>query len=297
MILRANAGEEYHVHEFQHQDTIAMQPEHPLLIRLNAIGHSLRASDHALALLGLGSVGRDTHRLDSFSDLDFFAIVEPGYKERYIAQRDWLEAVHPVSFAFQNTVDGCKLLFEDGIFCEYAVFEPDELPAIPFSAGRVVWSAPGFDIAQLTPAPRQTGEKSLEWCIGEALTNLYVGLQRYHRGEKLSAMFLIQCYALTRITEIAAQIEMPAAASADEFASERRFEQRFPRLATSLPGFAQGYTHTLASARAILDFLDTHFSISTALRSQIITLLDAPESSCGHAATNPIQTCLAGQTV
>ena len=58
------------------------------------IGAALARRDDALALLGLGSVGLETARLDRWSDLDFFAIVAPGAKARYIERLDWLaEAV------------------------------------------------------------------------------------------------------------------------------------------------------------------------------------------------------------
>ncbi len=250
-----------------------MSTLYPLLVRLDAIGAALERSGHALALLGLGSVGLETARIDAYSDLDFFAIVEPGYKARYLDNHDWLESAHPVAYAFRNTVDGFKLLYADGIFCEYAVFEPDELAAIPFSPGRVVWSAPGFDTSRLTPTPRPPSEKSVEWCLGEALTNLYVGMQRYRRGEKLAAMFLVQCYAVTRIAELAAQIEAPAAGYADAFAAERRFEARFPGIAAQLAALAQGYERTPESARAILAFLDAHFAVNAAIKAEIEKLL------------------------
>jgi len=53
-----------------------------LLARLDAIGRALDASGHGMALLGLGSVGLELERLDAYSDLDFFAIVEAGHKGR-----------------------------------------------------------------------------------------------------------------------------------------------------------------------------------------------------------------------
>jgi len=40
----------------------------------------------------------------------------------------------------------------DGVFCEFAVFEPQELPAIPFAPGRVVWKRDGVDAAIALPA-------------------------------------------------------------------------------------------------------------------------------------------------
>src|SRR5712691_9682812 len=119
-----------------------MNDPHALLERLDAIGRSLEKSGHALALIGLGSVGLELDRLDAFSDLDFFAIVEDGHKARYIENLDWLSAVAPVAYHFRNTADGHKLLFQDGIFCEFAVFETDELKSIPFARGRMVWKQP-----------------------------------------------------------------------------------------------------------------------------------------------------------
>jgi hypothetical protein len=241
-----------------------------LLDRLDAIGHSLKATGNALALLGLGSVGQETDRLDSYSDLDFFAIVKEGYKSAFIENLDWLSAVCPIAYHFMNTVDGYKLLFEDGIFAEMAVFEPRELANIPFSGGRIVWKDASFDENILTPQRKTISKQPVEWLLGEALTNLYVGLGRYHRGEKLSAARFIQGYALDRILELAATIEVPQPGHEDLFTPERRYEQRFPTVAAHLPQFMQGYERSLESARAILDFLDAHFKVNAAIRATIL---------------------------
>src|SRR5436190_636792 len=94
-----------------------------LIARLNAIGASLAQSRGALALIGLGSVGTELERLDDYSDLDFFVIVEPGRKPDFIQNLDWLSRPGPIAYAFRNTAEGYKVLFEDGVFCEFAVFE------------------------------------------------------------------------------------------------------------------------------------------------------------------------------
>ncbi len=157
-----------------------------LLKRLEDIGQSLAQSGHALALIGLGSVGLELERLDEYSDLDFFAIVEDGYKQRYIDNLEWLSGVCPIAYCFRNTRDGYKLLFEDGIFCEFAVFELPELEPIPFAPGRVVWKQPHVDDGLAIPAqaPNVPTKRDREWLIGEALTNIYIGLGRNQRGEK-----------------------------------------------------------------------------------------------------------------
>jgi hypothetical protein len=242
-----------------------------LLNRLDAIGHSLEQSGHALALIGLGSVGVETERLDAYSDLDFFAIVENGYKARYIANLDWLSSLGPIAYHFRNSPDGYKLLYQDGIFCEFAVFELPELQTIPFGRGRIIWKQPQIDETIGIPvvSGMQSRQPDAEWLIGEALTNIYVGLGRLKRGEKLSAERFIQHYAVDRVLELAKFIEHEADIAKDEFTHERRFEQRFPQIAQDLPRFVQGYEHSIESAQAILEFLEHHFDINQAIAKAI----------------------------
>lgn len=180
----------------------AQQPNTPekLLQRLDVIGESLKASGKAHALLGLGSVGIETERLDEYSDVDFFAIVQTGHKRYFLDSLHWLSDILPIDYAVRNTVDGYKVLYADGIFCEFAVFEPHELAHIPFAEGRIVWQEADFDTQCCVPPAKGAAEaNSQEWIIGEALTNLYVGMSRYNRGEKLSGSRFVQSYALDRL--------------------------------------------------------------------------------------------------
>jgi hypothetical protein len=247
-----------------------------LLNRLDEIGRSLERSGHALALLGLGSVGMELDRIDAYSDLDFFAIVEEGYKKAYIDSLDWMSDVHPIAYQFRNTVDGYKLLFADGIFCEFAVFELDELGGIPFAPGRIVWKRAGLPdtlgqpAATITPASR----RDQGWLLGEAVTNIYVGLQRDKRGEKLSAMRFIQSYAVDRLLELVEFIDTAKEVHRDPFVNERRFEQRYPALAALLCTWAQGYEKNQESALAILEFLEKHFDVNKGLAKEIRMLAD-----------------------
>jgi hypothetical protein len=242
-----------------------------LLARLDAIGRSLAQSEHALALIGLGSVGPELDRLDAYSDLDFFVVVEDRYKRRYIDNLDWLSAVAPIAYHFRNTADGHKLLFEDGIFCEFAVFEPAELNTVPYARGRIIWKQPQVDDALAAPVATGplTPSNTEAWLLGEALTNLYVGLSRLRRGETLSAARFIQGYAVDRVLDLAPNIERAALAAKDNFAPERRFEQRFPGVAQALPSFVQGYEHSRESAQAILAFLEQHFDVNPAMAAAI----------------------------
>jgi len=242
-----------------------------LLKRLDEIGDSLAQSGHALALLGLGSVGEELHRLDEYSDLDFFVIVEPAYKHQYIENLDWLSRLGPIAYHFLNTPDGYKLLFADGIFCEFAVFELHELEGIPFSPGRIVWKRDDAPETLYRPAkePVRAEQKPREFLIGEAITNLYVGMGRDKRGEKLSAMRFIQGYAVDRLLELTDQMETGQNVTRDIFVNERRFEARHPELAAEIASWMQGYARNRESAVAILSFLERHFEVNEAMSKAI----------------------------
>jgi hypothetical protein len=106
------------------------------------------------------------------------------------------------------------------------------------------------------------------------LTNLYVGLGRFYRGEKLSAMRFIQQYAVDRLLVLASLQETPAAATADPYAPERRSEKRFPWLAAHLPDFMQGYERSPQSAAAILAYLDQQYERDQAMKQAVIEMLE-----------------------
>lgn len=242
------------------------------LKRLDAIAASLRERADALALLALGSVGRDTARLDEWSDLDFFVVVEAGAVERYLASLDWLSAARPVVWAFRNTVDGFKALMDDGMFCEFAVFEPATLARVPYAPGRVAWAREGVPSGIDTPvvplpAPHH---RDPEWLAGEALTNLLVGLQRWHRGERLSGARFVQVYAVDRLLELLHAGEGPGA---DPFVAERRLEARHPELTGAVPSWMQGVDRTCESAAAILDWLCRNVAVDAAIEGRIRELL------------------------
>jgi hypothetical protein len=246
-----------------------------LLDRLDAIGHALRHSGHALALIGLGSVGAETDRLDTWSDLDFFAIVQPGHKNHYLHNLQWLAAAHPLAWHFQNTVDGHKALMADGVFCEFAVFEPDELAAIPFAPGRVVWKAAGVSDHIALPRkalPVQTPPEE-SWIVGEALSCIFIGLQRWHRGERLSAARFVQSHALDRLLELDALRHPAQENGADPFNRDRRLEARRPQMQAELARLVPGYQHTPQAALAMLAALQARGATLNPHITQLITHL------------------------
>jgi hypothetical protein len=155
-------------------------------------------------LIGLGSAGVELDRLDDYSDLDFFVVAKDRHKAEFIANLDWLSRARPISFAFKNTSDGYKVLFDDDIYAEFAVFELGELENAIYTPGRLVWKDDAFDeqwrIPKKQPVPWRP--ESREWLIGEMVTCLYVGLCRLRRGEQLSAWRFVQGHAFTLLLEL-----------------------------------------------------------------------------------------------
>jgi hypothetical protein len=239
-----------------------------LLERLDAIAQGLAARGDAIALLAVGSVGRDLDRLDEHSDLDFFVIVDDDAKERYLESIDWLEQAAPTVYDFRNTVDGRKVLFDDDVYAEYAVFTLAEVERAAFMPGRVVWERPGAPdgLGELGALPAAV-HRTPEFHVGEALTNLYVGLHRDARGEVLSAMRLIQVYAVDRLLAFLDLVEKTK--PQDAFAVERGAEQR---VALPLPQMAQGYERNRESALAILEWLESHAVVNPVLAERVRAL-------------------------
>ncbi|BDI07076.1 hypothetical protein [Sphaerotilus microaerophilus] len=250
-----------------------------LLDRLQSIARSLDVSGHALALLGLGSVGQEIERLDEWSDLDFFAIVEPGHKARYLDDLGWLAAAGPLVWHYRNTPDGHKLLYADGVFGECAVFEPQELAGIPYAPGRLVWRRAGVGDAWAQPvrAPEERPRSGTDWLVGEALGNLHVGLQRWRRGERLAGLRLVEVHALGRLVELLPLVEPPVPGVAcDPYNAERRLELRHPGFAQMLPAMVQGLSRVPGSALAQLDWLASHFGVAPAMSKAIRALAAQP---------------------
>ena len=238
-----------------------------LLVRLDALADVLRERGNVIALLGLGSVGTDLGRLDEHSDLDFFVVADDGANEAYKTNLDWLN-VAPVVYCFENSIHGCKVLWDDGLYAEYAVFTLDELKAGSYTGARVVWArgdAPA-DIEHLGVPLEPSPYATPEYQVGEMLTNLYVGLHRELRGERLAAMRLIQVHAVDRLLTY---IDLTGGATSepqDPFAVERGAERR---LDAPFAELVPGYERNRDAALAMLDWLEARVEVNATLARKI----------------------------
>jgi hypothetical protein len=249
-----------------------------LLQRLDDLGVVLAQRGDAVGLLALGSVGPDTARLDDHSDMDFFVVVDDdAAKQRYLQSIDWLEQLAPVVFSFENTVDGRKALFADGLFAEYAVFTLAELRVASYPPPRLVWQREGApdDVGGPGRVPASPRYENAQWQVNEALTNLYVGLHRDARGEKLSGARFIQSSAVDRLLAFLDLHEAGATPQQDVFVVERGAEKRFgPEL--PLSSFVPGYDHNREAALAILIWLEARADVDPSLAGAIRDLCGDP---------------------
>ena len=223
-------------------------------------------------LLGLGSIS-NLDRLDDFSDIDFFLIVENGQKEKYINDLSWLE-VKPLVYTFKNTKDGYKALFHDGIFAEFAVFDEEEMKTARFTGGTVYYHKDDFDLEIVKPKfEPKFKEVNVNFNVNEALTNLYIGLLRDLRGEKSSAMTFIQSYAYGLVIELFPKVFDEEIIDVDPYVFERRIESRFPSQRNLLMSMRQGIEKNQESAKSILYFLDKHFEVNKDFHEHIQRLI------------------------
>ncbi len=152
-----------------------------------------------------------------------------------------------------------------------------ELAAIPFERGRIVWQRSSFDASLLIPRPTSPafGAADESFLIGEVLTNLYVGLGRFARGELLSAFFFIQHHAVVRLIELLELWSEKSPKQRDRFSNERRFETRFPQHTALIASLTPGSADSPTAAERMLTFLASRISLNERIVLEIRALIDS----------------------
>jgi len=259
------------------QQTEPTEPTVPqrLLAFLDRLGAELDRRGDAVALLGLGSVGRDLHRLDEHSDADFFVVVddEPA-RDRYLADLDWLEAAQAVVWSFENSSAGRKALLDGGLFAEYAVFSLAELETAGYPPGRVHWSRADAPAGLEVPRAPLPQPASLEHQVGEAITNLYVGLHRDLRGERLTATRFIQGYAVDCWVTVLGHLGLDRGPQQDVFVVDRGVERRFAPELLPLADLVPGYERNAHAAATLLRLLEAHVELDPAITTAVRDLVE-----------------------
>jgi hypothetical protein len=99
-------------------------------------------------------------------------------------------------------------------------------------------------------------------------------MTRFRRGERLSALRLIQGHCLDRFLELVHRGRPVEGVPGDPHDRLRRFEQRFPEAAALLPAVLGGYQATPEAARALLAWLSATGPLNGPLARRVLALID-----------------------
>ena len=233
---------------------------------LEILSHQAQNSPHAIALVGAGSAGTEIIRMDQYSDIDFFLIVEDGFSKEFIDDNSWFGSKLPIVFAFRDTEHGNKALLENGVFLEFAIFTEAELAQNGIPGLRVIWCKPGFSLPDVSANQPQVRE--LSYYVDQALSNLLVGALRLRRGERLAAVAMIERYALTNLLvafRVANNLQIQ-----DPYNIERRAEEA---LGIDFAPLLQGYERLELSLENILAFAEEHLDVNVSMVQSIREVL------------------------
>lgn len=229
---------------------------------LKILAKSAENAPHAIALLGAGSAGAEITRIDQYSDIDFFLIVEDGSSQGFINDNSWFGRDLPIVFAFRDTEHGNKALLENGVFLEFAVFTELELSINGIPGLAIIWSKPEFLLPNLSA--KQPTVRELSYYVDQALSNLLIGALRLRRGERLAALAMIEHYALNNLLT-AYRIKHNLKIE-DHFNIERRAEQS---LKVDFASLIHGYERLELSLENILIFSEKNFEVNLSIVKSI----------------------------
>lgn len=202
--------------------------------------HRLERDDAVLGLVALGSMAEVGALPDQWSDHDFFVIVNTPDRERFKADLSWLPLHDEIVFHFRETEHGLKVFYRNGHLIEFAVFDPDELFLARVNRYRTL-----FDRADIGERMKKIKDDSTgkaagsipgdRWLLGMFLGNIWVGVGRYRRGERLSSHCFVKDFALKHlVTLIEKHIPSNNANCLDNLDPMRRFELAYPEIGKEL---------------------------------------------------------------
>lgn len=194
---------------------------------------SVAKRPEVIGLIFVGSAAA-THRVDQYSDQDFFLVVKEGTGESFRQDLSWLPNHSEIALSPRETAHGLKVVYQNGDVLEFAVFEDSELELASVNDYKVV-----LDNQDLTERMAKIAERSIPRQTDRAhdyelfLALVLIGVGRSKRGEILAAEQHIKSAAM----DFAIRLIRSAKAKnsqADSLNGFRRFEQDYPELAKEL---------------------------------------------------------------
>lgn len=201
-------------------------------------------------------------RFDEYSDLDFLVICEASEKRRLLDRVERLGTLHAVDGLQVSYGDAVKLLFSDGVLCDFGIVTPDQLRLFPHGAGRILWARSKEEAPDVTAAePEREAEQTT---ADSALFSLYAGCMRERRGEKAAAFYEIQVCAAQKV------LALMQGAKSDAFSAFRHAEQSVSE--ETISRMTPGYGRSLEAAAYMLGQLKSREK--TPLYQAVFSLLN-----------------------
>lgn len=190
----------------------------------------------AVVLLGSASEAGSELR-DSWSDHDFYALLEPGREFDLRRSLPFLPQQDRIVLIAREGERGFSVLYDDGHLFEFGVGTVDEIGAVRLSRFQVLAdtadAGAAFAAAAVRRATLPTDETAAD-AAGLALVKLLIGYGRAVRGEIVSGGVFVRHHAVHWFA-VAIRHRSPAkAAWADPFDPLRRFERDHPDIAREI---------------------------------------------------------------
>ncbi len=235
----------------------------------NELVHSVAKRPEVIGLIFLGSAAA-THRVDQYSDQDFFLVVNEGTGESLRQDLSWLPDHDKIALRPRETAHGLKVVYQNGDVLEFAVFEDTELELASVNDFKVV-----LDNKDLTSRMAKIAARSAPKPVDRArdfelfLSLILIGVGRAKRGEFLAAEQHIKSAAL----EFAIRLIRATRASnekADSLNGFRRFELDYPEISTELSAIV--LLPAEEAAKALCDLVMRELKVTESERAQYLVV-------------------------
>jgi hypothetical protein len=194
---------------------------------------SVAKRPEVIGLIFVGSAAA-THRVDQYSDQDFFLVVKAGTGEAFRQDLSWLPNHNEIVLSPRETAHGLKVVYQTGDVLEFAVFEDSELELASVNDYRVM-----LDNQDLTGRMARIAARSIPKPIDRTrefelfLSLILIGTGRAQRGEILAAEQHIKSAAMDFAIKLIRNARA-ANEKADSLNGFRRFEQDYPEVSKEL---------------------------------------------------------------
>ncbi len=215
------------------------------IARMEALTSYYAAQRGVLGVAAFGS-NAERERFDAYSDLDFLVLAEPAAMDKLLQETPLLYQIHPIAGLATNAEHTVKLLFQDGVLCDYGIIAPERVAAFCHGEGRYLWRREGWNAVDLSA--REPVRKTPEELETDALFHLYVGLLRAKRGEEAAAFYEIQVAAAQDV------LALLGGADTDVFSPVRQIEKTVS--ADVLGSIFPGYRRSVTAAKGMLGFME-----------------------------------------